>query len=247
MQNRLLALGYWLPARRPACYDYLTQQAVYAFQKYNDLPRTGSVDLVDASKLSNADRPVPRSTSGYVIEIDKTRQVLIVANNGARRLGVQRVVGVRPPVRRARASATRRTRPRATFNVIRPVNGYDKSPLGQLYRPRYFTNTGIAVHGYTDVPPYPASHGCVRVSNAAMDFIWANNIMPIGADGVGLPSDPAQSEARSRRRDRRSSRRSSRMTDRARRGGRYTPAPSGACRRRDGGQVGRVRRRQLAA
>ena len=37
------------------------------------------------------------------------------------------------------------------------------------------------MHGYTDVPPYPASHGCVRVSNAAMDFIWATNIMPIGA------------------------------------------------------------------
>ena len=71
--------------------------------------------------------------------------------------------------------------PEGMFNVIRAVDGYDKSPLGQLYRPRYFTDTGIAVHGYTDVPPYPASHGCVRVSNAAIDFIWANNVLPIGA------------------------------------------------------------------
>jgi len=25
------------------------------------------------------------------------------------------------------------------------------------------------------------SHGCVRVPNSAIDFIWANNILPIGA------------------------------------------------------------------
>jgi lipoprotein-anchoring transpeptidase ErfK/SrfK len=62
----------------------------------------------------------------------------------------------------------------------RAVNGNDKGPLGVLYRPRYF-NGGIAVHGYTSVPSYPASHGCVRVSNAAMDWIWANQIMAIGS------------------------------------------------------------------
>jgi lipoprotein-anchoring transpeptidase ErfK/SrfK len=50
-----------------------------------------------------------------------------------------------------------------------------------LYRPRYF-NAGIAVHGYSSVPSYPASHGCVRVSDAAMDWIWGNNIMAIGSD-----------------------------------------------------------------
>ena len=42
-----------------------------------------------------------------------------------------------------------------------------------MYRPRYF-NGGIAVHGYGSVPPYPASHGCVRVSLAAMDWIWSS-------------------------------------------------------------------------
>jgi lipoprotein-anchoring transpeptidase ErfK/SrfK len=67
------------------------------------------------------------------------------------------------------------------FSVLRQVDGYDPGPLGQLYRPKYFTETGVAVHGYSDVPPYPASHGCVRVSNAAIDYIWANNILPIGA------------------------------------------------------------------
>ena len=28
--------------------------------------------------------------------------------------------------------------------------------------------------------PYPASHGCVRMSNPAINFIWAANILPFG-------------------------------------------------------------------
>jgi ribosomal protein L24E len=179
MQTRLLALGYWLPGVN-GVYDALTQQAVWAFQKYSNLPRTGSFGLADLATLSDASRPVPRSTSGYVIEIDKTRQVLIVANGGHADWVFNASSGSDHPYTSEGVGYSAHT-PEGNFNVIRSVDGYDKSPLGQLYRPRYFTNTGIAVHGYTDVPPYPASHGCVRVSNAAMDFIWATNVMPIGA------------------------------------------------------------------
>jgi lipoprotein-anchoring transpeptidase ErfK/SrfK len=32
------------------------------------------------------------------------------------------------------------------------------------------------------VPPFPVSHGCVRVSDEAIDWIWANDIMPIGTE-----------------------------------------------------------------
>lgn len=41
--------------------------------------------------------------------------------------------------------------------------------------------TGIAVHGSSSVPAYPASHGCVQVTNAAMDWIWATDVMPVGS------------------------------------------------------------------
>ena len=36
------------------------------------------------------------------------------------------------------------------------------------------------MHGFNNVPNYPASHGCVRVSLPAMDFIWDANLMPMG-------------------------------------------------------------------
>ena len=35
------------------------------------------------------------------------------------------------------------------------------------------------IHGMTSVPNHPASHGCVRLSTRAMDFIWDQNLMPL--------------------------------------------------------------------
>ena len=69
--------------------------------------------------------------------------------------------------------------PKGVYHVYRGVNGWDPGPLGKLYRPRYF-NGGIAVHGYPSVPSTPASHGCVRVTIGAMDFLWNNKLLPIG-------------------------------------------------------------------
>ena len=71
--------------------------------------------------------------------------------------------------------------PPGRFSVSRGVDGWDKSPLGRLYRPRYF-NGGIAVHGYPSVPAFPASHGCVRVDLSAMDMLWKDDVMPLGQE-----------------------------------------------------------------
>ena len=48
--------------------------------------------------------------------------------------------------------------PLGEWHVYRKVGGFD----WVLYYPSYFLR-GFAVHGYPDVPPYPASHGCVRI------------------------------------------------------------------------------------
>jgi lipoprotein-anchoring transpeptidase ErfK/SrfK len=179
VQKRLLALGYWIPGA-DGSYGYSTQQAVYAFQKASRLPRTGSVDLVTLNRLNNANRVRPRSTSGYWIEIDKTRQILIVANGGRTTWVFNASSGSDVPYTLDGVRYSAHT-PEGMFHILRQVDGNDPSPLGVLYRPKYFTNTGIAVHGYTDVPPYPASHGCVRVSSPAIDYMWGNNVLPIGA------------------------------------------------------------------
>jgi len=58
-------------------------------------------------------------------------------------------------------------------------DGWWIGDLGQIYRPKYFSG-GVAIHGSMSVPAYPSSHGCVRVTTKAMDFIWDNDILPRG-------------------------------------------------------------------
>jgi len=58
--------------------------------------------------------------------------------------------------------------PPGVFRLKRYEDGQHVSPLGGMKNPWYF-NYGIAIHGAQNVPTYPASHGCVRMSNALAD------------------------------------------------------------------------------
>src|SRR5207248_2579178 len=70
--------------------------------------------------------------------------------------------------------------PEGVFTVYsEQPNGWWKGELGELYRPKFFKG-GSAIHGAPKVPNFPASHGCVRVTPEAMDFIWSQNFMPKG-------------------------------------------------------------------
>ena len=71
--------------------------------------------------------------------------------------------------------------PTGIFHIFRQVDGASNGPLGQLWRPKFFTG-GYAIHGAASVPSYPASHGCARLSNEAINWIWANNLAPIGTE-----------------------------------------------------------------
>nr|MDP9336728.1 L,D-transpeptidase family protein [Actinomycetota bacterium] len=178
VQNRFLSMGYWLPGVN-GVFDSNLQQAIWAFQKANGLPRSGVVDDATQAGFRTAVRPQARSASGSMIEIDKTRQVLMVVENHYVRYVFNTSTGSDHPYTLDGAGYSAHT-PEGVFSIIRQVDGPDHGPLGTLWRPKYFTWSGVAIHGYTSVPPYPASHGCTRVSNTAIDWMWANNILPIG-------------------------------------------------------------------
>jgi len=144
LEQRLLAQRYAL-SRTDTVFGEDTLDAVYAFQKVHDLPRTGSVDARLWTELARADVPGAQVT-GDAIEVNKTRQVLYVVRHGETQLVVPVSTG-----------ATGNT-PLGEFHVYRKVPGFD----WVLYFPSYFLR-GFAVHGYPSVPPYPASHGCVRI------------------------------------------------------------------------------------
>ena len=86
------------------------------------------------------------------IEVDMSRQLVLVVRDGR----------VRTIVNTSTAGVPGYHTPTGTFRIFRRVRGIDASPLGKLYDPLYFYR-GYAIHGSTNVPPRPASHGCVRV------------------------------------------------------------------------------------
>ncbi|WP_431473705.1 L,D-transpeptidase [Ornithinimicrobium sp. W1665] len=58
-------------------------------------------------------------------------------------------------------------------------DGWREGELGELYRPMFYDGN-YAVHGSGSIPPWPASHGCARISTAAMDMFWADGMLGMG-------------------------------------------------------------------
>ena len=134
-------------------FDGRMLDAVYAFQKVHGLPRTGAVDARFWQALANPRHPAQKfARPAAHIEVNKGLQVLYVVRGSKIALIV--------PISTAGIAGA--FTPVGTFAVYRKVGGFDPSPLGTLYDPLYFTG-GYAIHGNPSVPPYPASHGCVRV------------------------------------------------------------------------------------
>jgi peptidoglycan hydrolase-like protein with peptidoglycan-binding domain len=151
LQRRLAVLGY-ASLGADGSYGQDTLDQVMAFQKVERLPRTGHADAGLWTRLAHAATPKPRYGGADHVEVDKTRQVLFLVREGE----VASIV----PVSTAGIAGYRT--PEGRFAVYRKVAGLDVGPLGPLYDPSYFTG-GYAIHGSPSVPPYPASHGCVRV------------------------------------------------------------------------------------
>ena len=146
VEKRLTALGYHLEGV-DRMFDYTTRDAVIAFHKVQGLPRIGDVADYTWHALVKPKRPEPVSTDGFHYEIDQTKQVLYIVNKGK----VQTIV-------HTSTGANGYTRD-GVWTVHSEIQGY--SP-GRLYYPSYFDGAR-GVHGWPEVPTYPASHGCARV------------------------------------------------------------------------------------
>ena len=177
VQERLAELDYWIDGVDGE-FGFYTAQAVTALQKAAGIDRDGIVGPETQAALDEGVRPSATSSSGDVLEIDLERQLLLVVSGGE----VQRVLntstGSGQPYEGSDGTERIATTPTGTYSVFREVDAWDPGPYGALYRPKYF-NGGIAVHGYPSVPPQPASHGCARVSMAAMDWLWESGNMEV--------------------------------------------------------------------
>ncbi len=177
LQQRLSALGYWLGIPDGHFGD-ATQQAVYALEKAAGLDRSGIVNSQLVVALNDGIVPDPRTTSGDAIDVDLEDDLLLIVKNGALQYVLNTSTGGGYTYTEDGVTSVAIT-PRGVFSIGHVVDGLVIDTLGALWRPRYFYE-GFAIHGDSYVPPFPVSHGCVRVSDEAIDWIWAGNLAPIG-------------------------------------------------------------------
>lgn len=159
VQYKLRRLHYVVPVN--GVFDAATARALMAFRKVTGMSRNytaGSGVLRKLAAGQGAFR-LRFPNAGRHVEVSISRQVMAFANKGR----VLRIYHV---------STGKASTPtiRGTYRVYR--KDWGTNAKGMVHS-SYFIR-GYAVHGYADVPPYPASHGCVRVPvpSAASIFRW---------------------------------------------------------------------------
>ncbi|MFM8310422.1 MAG: L,D-transpeptidase family protein [Ilumatobacteraceae bacterium] len=186
IQERLTALGFWL-GDIDGLYGKATSQAVMAFQKYAGLEATAEVDAATALAMQTmTERGRATADNGTLVEVDKTRQLLFLVVDGKTLWTFNTSTGSEVPYEAIDEDQPWKVyrgdsvTPSGLWQVDRQrADGWWDGDLGKIYRPKYFKG-GVAIHGMTSIPNYPASHGCVRVSVPAMDFIWSLDIVNLG-------------------------------------------------------------------
>jgi lipoprotein-anchoring transpeptidase ErfK/SrfK len=171
--ERYLASKKYLPGKVDGTFDKNTLHAVITFEKVEGLPRIGKWTKAERTRSS-----APRGyrlkypTTGRAFEVDIARQVVVWSEHGVIQLIVDTSTGGEYRYTYEGGSDIAHT-PRGSFKIQRKIDGVRTSKLGYLYRPSYFVG-GFALHGEAyDVPVYPASHGCVRLTNYVTDLLFS--------------------------------------------------------------------------
>jgi hypothetical protein len=161
LQTRLASLGYLTPLG--GHYDDATARAVIAYHKVTRMPRTAGANVRTFFKLADGQGRFRARFSwhGRHVEVSLSRQVLALFYPGGQVYKVIMISSGKPSTPTVRGS----------FSVFSKTSGYNS--LGMLDSD-YFAAGGFAIHGYPEVPTYPASHGCVRapIPNARFLYNW---------------------------------------------------------------------------
>lgn len=176
LQSELRDIGFY---RGPidGAYGPMTAQAVMAFHKHLGLERSFGWQAEDWTYLDGFE-PIEHAGDSRVV-VDLDRQVLYLhrSDESVAVVPVSSANGERYIGRSGRPTTART--PTGEFSFYRYIDGQRISYLGALWRPWYFYG-GYAIHGSSSVPPYPASHGCIRVPNWEAD--WLASELQIGMD-----------------------------------------------------------------
>jgi lipoprotein-anchoring transpeptidase ErfK/SrfK len=146
-------------------YGSHTQRAVMAFRKTNGMARNfnATPGIFKTLAEGKGGFKIKYPGAGKHVEVDMSRQVMALADGGKAKYVFMVSTG---------AAAT--PSDPGGFTFYRKDPGFNS--LGMYYSAYY--NRGEATHGYASVPPYPASHGCIR--NPIPDSIFIYNWIDLG-------------------------------------------------------------------
>jgi peptidoglycan hydrolase-like protein with peptidoglycan-binding domain len=165
LQRRLAALKYY-PGAIDGQFGTNTLEAVWAFQETQGLPGEDYVSSAMQRALAHPRAPkvLDRAAGANRIEVNLAREVLVLYKNNKIQLishvssgGHYYFCG--PGGTDCGYAVT----PTGNFKTIVFMRGWVTVPLGEMYNPTFFIGTAYAIHGDTDVPLAPVSHGCVRI------------------------------------------------------------------------------------
>jgi cell wall hydrolase len=166
LQRHLVTLGYLERGAVDGTFGDETWYAVVAFQGWEQIELDGVVGPETRRALRHARAPQPWQRLQRALEIDLTRQVLLVVEDGAVRRVVHASTGARFPTPQGRFSVARRLR-----------KSWSRRYHVWLPYALYF-HRGFAIHAFPVVPDKPASHGCIRIPIQDARFVF--DAAPLG-------------------------------------------------------------------
>jgi lipoprotein-anchoring transpeptidase ErfK/SrfK len=163
LQTKLDSLHYLVSTN--GTFDAATGRAVMAYRKMTGIARSETADRDVFTRLQDGKGafPVRYKDHGKHVEGDLTHQVIALINPGGKVYKIIQTSSGKP----------------STPTVLGHYRFYLKTPgtnAKGMVDSNYFIR-GYAIHGYIEVPPYAASHGCLRVPipNASFIYGWVND------------------------------------------------------------------------
>lgn len=171
LQQRLAALKYY-PGRADGQFGPSTLEAVWAFQAVQGLTVQNTVTAAMWRALAHPRAPkilVPGGGS-LRVEISLSDQVLVLYRDGQVALISHISSGGGYYYCGPGGGCGYAVTPAGDFRTTVYLPGWVTVPLGQMYDPVFFIGTAYAIHGSSDVPASPASHGCIRIPMGIAEF-----------------------------------------------------------------------------
>jgi Putative peptidoglycan binding domain/L,D-transpeptidase catalytic domain len=171
LQRRLAALKYY-PGAIDGRFGTSTLEAVWAFYEAQGLTVHSYVNSAMKWRLAHPRAPKVLVSHGGAnrIEVSLTREILVLYRNNQVQLISHVSTGGHYHYCSPGGGCGYAVTPTGNYHTVVFMRGWVHVPLGEMFNPVFFIGTAFAIHGDTDVPLAPVSHGCVRIPMDIANF-----------------------------------------------------------------------------